>query len=532
MSSSIVAAAVTDVGKVREHNEDNHFIDAEAGVFIVCDGMGGHAAGEVASALAVKEVRSRWLSDVVENTISIWLNKPSPESRLAVLGALQTAVALAHTAIVNEARRDIKKKGMGTTIVAVRVIGGDAFFAHAGDSRAYLVRDGIAMQVTEDHTLLARLLAAGIDVDTSGDGARFRSMLTNALGIGEECRVSTFVLPLADGDRFLLCSDGISEYVPEKEVGEILSGQASPARAAQKLVDTALARGGADNATAVVVRVLEAGTSASSAAMRQAELAAIAACPWLAELTPQQRLRATKIAIARDFGTQETLPAVALNDRVAWLVLDGEVEWDGELHGRGALIYPAMLSEDPPLVPRAQLAVVTGALRVLAFRADDFDELCLEDPELAELLKAKLATLLDELRTRAATREGTAAPTLSDVDTDPADEFASEESSLQDTIAARAPTTLETHQAIEFDDSDDEGADDEVTQLGMVPDPTADKPLAGPVADETASDPTAHKPLAGPAADEMAADRAADPLVAAPVADNTTAEPTADDHLN
>ncbi|HPH69539.1 MAG TPA: protein phosphatase 2C domain-containing protein, partial [Kofleriaceae bacterium] len=281
MSSSIVAAAVTDVGKVREHNEDNHFIDAEAGVFIVCDGMGGHAAGEVASALAVKEVRSRWLSDVVENTISIWLNKPSPESRLAVLGALQTAVALAHTAIVNEARRDIKKKGMGTTIVAVRVIGGDAFFAHAGDSRAYLVRDGIAMQVTEDHTLLARLLAAGIDVDTSGDGARFRSMLTNALGIGEECRVSTFVLPLADGDRFLLCSDGISEYVPEKEVGEILSGQASPARAAQKLVDTALARGGADNATAVVVRVLEAGTSASSAAMRQAELAAIAACPWL-----------------------------------------------------------------------------------------------------------------------------------------------------------------------------------------------------------------------------------------------------------
>src|SRR5690606_15765997 len=110
----------------------------------------------------------------------------------------------------------------GTTVVAGMVIGSEVVFAHAGDSRAYLVRDGIAMQLTEDHTLLQRLLAAGIDVDVSGDGARFRSMLTNALGIGEECKVSTFVVPIADGDRFMLCSDGISEYVPEAEVGEVL----------------------------------------------------------------------------------------------------------------------------------------------------------------------------------------------------------------------------------------------------------------------------------------------------------------------
>jgi CRP-like cAMP-binding protein len=118
---------------------------------------------------------------------------------------------------------------------------------------------------------------------------------------------------------------------------------------------------------------------------------------------------------------------------------------------------------------------------VLAFRADDFEELCLEDPELAELLRAKLATLLDELRARAATRGGTAAPTLSDVDTDPADEFASEESSLQDTKSDRAPTTLEPHEVIEIDGappsaastaaSETTGDDDEVTQLGALPDP-------------------------------------------------------------
>ena len=119
----------------------------------------------------------------------------------------------AHDAILAEAERDRGKSGMGTTLVGAMVVGSELVFAHAGDSRAYIVRDGIAMQLTEDHTLLARLLAAGIDVDVSGDGARFRSMLTNALGIGQECKVSTFVVPLADGDRFLLCSDGITEYV-------------------------------------------------------------------------------------------------------------------------------------------------------------------------------------------------------------------------------------------------------------------------------------------------------------------------------
>ena len=104
---------------------------------------------------------------------------------------------------------------MGTTLVGAIIVGADIVFAHAGDSRAYLVRDGIAMQLTEDHTLLARLLAAGVDVDVDGEGMRFKSMLTNALGIGTECKVSTFVVPLADGDRFLLCSDGITEYVAE-----------------------------------------------------------------------------------------------------------------------------------------------------------------------------------------------------------------------------------------------------------------------------------------------------------------------------
>ncbi|HWU90660.1 MAG TPA: protein phosphatase 2C domain-containing protein, partial [Kofleriaceae bacterium] len=221
--ASIVGATATHVGKVRDHNEDACFLDEGAGVFLVCDGMGGHAAGEVASALAVGTIRVRWVEEPVQRLAEAWLRLGTAEAKKQLFDAIRGGVIAAHDKIMAEGAADDAKSGMGTTLVGALAVGNELVFAHAGDSRAYLVRDGIAMQLTEDHTLLARLLAAGIDVDVSGEGARFRSMLTNALGIGRECKVATFVVPLADGDRFLLCSDGISEYVPEAEVGVVLT---------------------------------------------------------------------------------------------------------------------------------------------------------------------------------------------------------------------------------------------------------------------------------------------------------------------
>ncbi len=392
--ASIVGAAVSHVGNVRTHNEDSHFIDADEGLFVVCDGMGGHAAGEVASALAVNVIRDKWASNEVRNAAARWLQKGSPQSRKQLIDQIRGGVLAAHGAILEEASRDEAKTGMGTTLVGAVVVGGDCVFAHAGDSRAYLVRDGIAMQLTEDHTLLARLMAAGVEVDTTGEGSRFKSMLTNALGIGVECKVSSFVVPLADGDRFLLCSDGITEYVTEAEVGEILCKQPSPARAAQKLVDCALERGGADNATALVVRVLEAGERPQSASERKKDDAAIAQCALYAKLSPQQRLRAQRIALERDYPVGEKLPAQTLGDRVAWIVVEGEVELDGKTRGPGALIYPEALSPERALPDRDGLWKVTSDLRALALRSDDFREICADDEELAEVLVASLEGLL------------------------------------------------------------------------------------------------------------------------------------------
>ncbi|HEX8106813.1 MAG TPA: protein phosphatase 2C domain-containing protein, partial [Kofleriaceae bacterium] len=388
--ASIVGAAATHVGNVRDHNEDAHFLDEDLGVFLVCDGMGGHAAGEVASELAIGAIRTAWGSPALHEAAEQWLERATAEAKKQLLDVVRGGVVSAHEAILAEADRDQTKSGMGTTLVGAVIVGGELVFAHAGDSRAYLVRDGISMQLTEDHTLLARLLAAGIDVDVSGEGARFRSMLTNALGIGEEVKVSTFVVPLADGDRFLLCSDGISEYVPEHEIGEVLTRQSNPARAAQRLIDLALERGGGDNATAVVVRVLEAGETPLPAEQRKKDDAAISACAlWGKKLTPQQRLRALRIAIPRDHGLGEKLPPHALGDRVAWIILEGELVQDGETFGPGALIYPESLvstRESAPPPGRDALAAARSDVRALAIRANDFRELCDDDSELGEAL--------------------------------------------------------------------------------------------------------------------------------------------------
>jgi serine/threonine protein phosphatase PrpC len=394
--ASIVGAAATHVGKVREHNEDAHYFDADEGLFVVCDGMGGHAAGEVASGIAIQTIRAKWSSNDVQNAIDHWVAKGTPEAKKAMLAAIRNGALAAHAAIIAEAAADDEKSGMGTTLVGAMIVGNELVFAHAGDSRAYIVRDNIAMQLTEDHTLLSRLLAAGIDVDLSGEGSRFRSMLTNALGIGQECKVATFVVPLADGDRFLLCSDGISEYVPEPEVGTVLTSSPSPARAAQKLIDLALERGGGDNATAVVIRVLEAGETPQPVELRRKDDAAIQSCPLWDKVSPQQRLRALRIAISRDVGANERLPAHTLGERVTWIVVEGTLEHQGKMIGPGSLIYPESLIQGSTAPDRDSLAITRSDVRGLVLRADDFNELCDDDPELAELLHETLGKLVSK----------------------------------------------------------------------------------------------------------------------------------------
>lgn len=395
--STVIAAGATHVGKVREHNEDSHIVDADNKVFIVADGMGGHAAGEVASATAVKMTHTSWTALSMKRRLREYEDKGDAESRRQLVHAVKQGVMRAHLDIHDQSQNDDDKRGMGTTFTGFAIAGGDAVFAHVGDSRAYLVRDGIAMQLSEDHTLLARLRAAGIDPEAEGGNVnRFRGVLTNALGVGGDVRVATFVVSLYSGDRILLCSDGVHDYLEEAEIGEIMVSQPSPARASQRFVEVALERGGADNATAIVVKVMEAGETTIPADQRARDEDAIASCPLLRNLSSTERLRALRIMIGRECKQGKPLVPVALGERVAYILLEGEVELplNKGTATAGALIYPEALVDGTPMPERGDTAVALTHTRLLTIRRDDFFEITEEESELGVKMYATLAKLM------------------------------------------------------------------------------------------------------------------------------------------
>lgn len=211
--------AATDVGLVREANEDSFLVLPEVGVVAVADGLGGHAAGEVASALAVDALR-RGLGDAV----------PAAQEE-EVPGLLADAVHAAHAAVVDDADRDPARRGMGTTLVVAHVRRGRAWVAHVGDSRAYLRGGDGFVQLTRDHGL--------------------GGMLTQALGLGEVA-ADVVEVDTAPGDRLLLCTDGLTDTTDEAEIARLL-GDGDPQQACDALVQAALRGGGVDNVTVVVV---------------------------------------------------------------------------------------------------------------------------------------------------------------------------------------------------------------------------------------------------------------------------------------
>lgn len=380
--SAVVGAGATHAGAVRDRNEDAWLADAERGLYLVADGMGGHAAGEVASALAVETVAAAWGDGGLRRLASEHAGRPDAGTRREVLAALREGVVAAHLAIARRGRERREESGMGTTFTGLRLAGDDAFFAHAGDSRAYLVRGGRLRQLSEDHTVSARLRAAGIGGPGQGDG-----VLTSALGVGD-ARVATFVLPACRGDRFVLCTDGVYQYFDGDELGEVAGGAASPARAAERLVKVAVARGGEDNATAVVADVIEGGPPERA----DAEVAAAARCALLSALSEGERLRALRIAVPQSLEAGAELWPDAGGARIAYVVVEGELDSGGERRGPGALVFAAALVAAAAV--RGAPARAAGPARVLAIRQDDFSALVEDEPELGVKLYGALATLM------------------------------------------------------------------------------------------------------------------------------------------
>ena len=206
----------TDVGRVRDANEDSFLVDESIDLFVVADGMGGHAAGEVASNVAVHTVRDtvwkeRELLDKFERGVDT-------ATRQDVLRVMELAVQNACSAVFAEAQKDPSKRGMGTTLVVLLLIGTRGFIAHVGDSRIYLVRADSVHQLTEDHSLINELLKRGRLTPEQIAKLNMKNAVTRAVGVYESVEVDTLDFDVLAGDRFLLCSDGLSEYVQPSDL--------------------------------------------------------------------------------------------------------------------------------------------------------------------------------------------------------------------------------------------------------------------------------------------------------------------------
>ena len=249
----IVSGGMSDVGRVRANNEDCYRIVTPLNLFVLSDGMGGEAHGEIASALAVETLVKHCLD--TQNNPNAPVFGDSKPGWSAKLKRLSSAVHLANTNIFKSAEEHPEQHGMGATLTAAWIDGAKVSIAHVGDSRAYLLRNGSLLQLTQDHSLVAEQVRRGILTAAEADESDMQSVLLRALGAQAEIEVDAEEHLLLPRDILLLCSDGLTRMVTEPEIAGTLQAETDPTKASERLVAIANDSGGADNITVVVVRL-------------------------------------------------------------------------------------------------------------------------------------------------------------------------------------------------------------------------------------------------------------------------------------
>jgi len=242
-----VSIGKSDVGRRRPHNEDSLLFDDELSLYVVADGVGGNAKGEVASAESVDLVHSwvkRW-----RKTLNTHVADPSPENSNLVRRLLENAVQSACYMVFGMGQQDPRQRGMSSTLSSLLVSGPTAYIAQVGDSRVYLTRGGKTSQLTEDHTLVNFRLKLGLITAEEAANSPGKNVITRAVGHQDYVEVDTFDLEIQLGDRFMLCSDGLHGYLLEGELDSLLKGDR--AAVTNRLIELANERGGRDNITVV-----------------------------------------------------------------------------------------------------------------------------------------------------------------------------------------------------------------------------------------------------------------------------------------
>lgn len=390
--------AATDVGKVREHNEDNFLVDKKLGLFIVADGMGGHAAGEVASAIAVRTVHEEVKKE--RGILEGYMQGQKDVTTRDVVALLEYAVQRACAKVHEEAQADVAKRGMGTTLSSLLVIGQKGFIAHVGDSRIYLMRGARVQQVTEDHTVINELIKRGKLSREQIDKVAQKNAITRAVGVYERVEVDTLVMEVLPADVFMLCSDGLCGYLEgAQELAQPLAfdGAAAP----KALIDLANERGGKDNITAVVVKLGDDGAfDEGRARLLALKRDVLAKMPIFSKLSERELLRVMQAVEVRTYVDQGTVIREGEKGDELFIVLSGKVAvirseqvlaylGPGEHVGEMALIRS---------VPRSATVRAQGPAELIAIRRADFFEILRKEHELAvKMLWQFLGVLADRL---------------------------------------------------------------------------------------------------------------------------------------
>jgi serine/threonine protein phosphatase PrpC len=250
----VKAYGLTHVGRQRQHNEDAFLVEDEARLFLVADGMGGHAAGEIASRIAVDSI-SEFIVHTKEDD-GTWPHAYDEHYRRST-NRLMAALRMANTRVLEAMRKDARLRGMGTTVVAAMEDEGTVSVAHVGDSRAYLIRAGHLSRITNDHSWVFEQVQAGMLTEAEAEKHPLRNVITRALGGALQVTPDASEIEARPGDVVLLCSDGLTGMVPESEILRIVTANDNDLeQACRELIDAANERGGLDNVTAVLVRAM------------------------------------------------------------------------------------------------------------------------------------------------------------------------------------------------------------------------------------------------------------------------------------
>lgn len=392
----IQAHGTSDIGQIREINEDYIVVEPELGLFVVCDGIGGHASGEVASETAAKTIRHH----VSENISIVRDFDGSPKARDAVELLLRQAIQQACAEVFDLASRDLGYYGMGTTCIALIVAGDKGFMGHVGDSRMYLVRSGHVWQLSQDHTFLNDAVFNGKMSYEEARQSPWADSITRAVGTQHSVAVDTLVFDIVQNDTVLLCSDGLTAYVQEpEEISKLISAQAVE-DVTTKLIRTANERGGRDNISAIVVRASSEKPAMAYDTARRIKvtqsLETLRHIVLFRDLADSELVRLFAKFKNIDRAAGETIIAEGEETYSMFVIVEGEVQVKRNGKALAKLGRGAHFGEMSLLNQRPRSASVTTTMdtQLLILERDFFNQVLREDTALAAKMLYKLAQIL------------------------------------------------------------------------------------------------------------------------------------------